>query len=65
MVTTSIFFTQTLLLWLCKNLQSVNCDLTEAMEYIDTVLHKIHDMQINIDIKFSKNVKKARYHKLN
>lgn len=59
MVTASILFTQTLPL--CKNLQSVNCDLTEAiMEYVDTVLHEIHDMRNNIDTTFSKIFEKAK-----
>jgi len=58
MVTASILFTQTLPL--CKNLQSVNCDLTEAMEYVDTVLHEIHDMRNNMDTTFSKIFEKAK-----
>ena len=58
MVTASILFSQTLPL--CKNLQSVNCDLTEAMEYVDIVLHEIHDMRSNMDITFSKIFKKAK-----
>jgi len=57
MVTASILFSQTLPL--CKNLQSVNCDLTEAMEYVDTVLGELHDMRSNIDITFSKIFEKA------
>jgi len=58
MVTASILFTQKLPL--CKNLQSVNCDLTEAMEYVDTVLHDIHDMRNNMDTTFSKIFEKAK-----
>jgi len=58
MVTASILFTHTLPL--CKNLQSVNCDLTEAMEYVDTVLHEIHDMRSNMDTTFSKIFEKAK-----
>lgn len=58
MVTASILFTQTLPL--CKNLQSVNCDLTGAMEYVDTVLHKIHNMRSNMDTTFSKIFVKAK-----
>jgi len=58
MVTASILFTQTLPL--CKNLQSVNCDLTEAMKYVDTVLDEIHDMRSNMDTTFSKIFEKAK-----
>lgn len=58
LVTASILFSLTLPLY--KNLQSVNCDLTKAMEYVDTLLHKIDDMRNNMDITFSKIFKKAK-----
>lgn len=57
MVSASVLFSLTLPL--CKNLQSVNCDLTEAMEYVDTVLHEINDMRSNMDYTFSKIFIKA------
>ncbi|XP_008185833.1 zinc finger MYM-type protein 1-like [Acyrthosiphon pisum] len=57
MVSASTLFSLTLPL--CKNLQSVNCDLTEAMEYVDTVLHEIKDMRGNMNNTFSKIFKKT------
>ncbi|XP_050537765.1 52 kDa repressor of the inhibitor of the protein kinase-like [Daktulosphaira vitifoliae] len=57
MVSASILFSLTLLL--CKNLQSVNCDLTEAIAYVDIVLHEINDMRSNMDNTFSNIFKKA------
>lgn len=40
-------------------MQSVNCGLTEAMEYVDTVFHEIYGMRNNMDITFYKIFKKA------
>lgn len=57
-ITASILFSQTLAL--CKDLQFVNCDSIEAMEYIDTALCKIHDMRSNMDITFSNIFEKAK-----
>jgi len=34
--------------------------MTEGMEYVDTVLHEIHDMRSNMDITFSKIFEKAK-----
>lgn len=58
MVSVSTLFS--LILPLYKNLQSVNCDLTEAMEYVDTVLHKIKDMRSKTNNTFNKIFKKKQ-----
>lgn len=44
----------------CKNLQSVNCDLTQTMYYVDIFLREIHNVWTNTNFTFSKFFKKTK-----
>lgn len=50
MITAITLFSITLPL--CEVLQSVKCDLSEAVEYVETVLNKVKDIRKNIDENF-------------
>lgn len=50
MITATKLFSITLPL--CKVLQSVKCDLSEAVEHVETVLSEVKDMRKNIDENF-------------
>jgi len=44
---------------LCKSLQLVACDLSEAVTFVETVLNEVEDMRININQTFKEIFQKA------
>ncbi|XP_060869648.1 52 kDa repressor of the inhibitor of the protein kinase-like [Metopolophium dirhodum] len=57
LVTANTLFSLTLPL--CKSLQSVTCDLSEAVTFVETVLNEVEDMRININQTFKEIFEKA------
>ncbi|KAF0765422.1 52 kDa repressor of the inhibitor of the protein kinase-like, partial [Aphis craccivora] len=57
LVTANTLFSLTLPL--CKSLQSVTCDLCEAVTFVETVLNEVEDMRININQTFKEIFEKA------
>ncbi|KAL4141924.1 hypothetical protein QTP88_004470 [Uroleucon formosanum] len=57
MITATTFFSITLPL--CKILQSVKCDLSEAVDHVETVLSEVKDMRTNINENFKKIFNKS------
>ncbi|KAL4154001.1 hypothetical protein QTP88_001834 [Uroleucon formosanum] len=57
MITATTLFSITLPL--CKILQSVKCDLSEAVDHVETVLSKVKDMRTNINENFKKIFNKS------
>ncbi|XP_060881484.1 52 kDa repressor of the inhibitor of the protein kinase-like [Metopolophium dirhodum] len=51
MVTSNTLFSMTLPL--CKSLQSVSCDLVEAVQHIETILNELTHLRENIDHTFN------------
>lgn len=44
---------------LCKTLQSIKCDLNEAVEHVETVLYEVKDMRKNINVHFKEIFSKS------
>ncbi|KAL4120679.1 hypothetical protein QTP88_013327 [Uroleucon formosanum] len=57
MITATTLFSITLPL--CKILQSVKCDLSEAVDHVETVLSEVKDMRTNINENFKKIFNKS------
>jgi hypothetical protein len=57
MITSITLFTMTLPI--CKSLQSVSCDLVEAVEHIETKLNELIHLRENIDHKFDEIFEKS------